>query len=203
MHVLRSTYLPTYTSLVRPPYTSDPFPVSSASPSYTPRVTIGRSTTSSTPPLTPSSSSIDIATATHSVQRETQVLDNFIALKVREDVWADDSELHLERDESIKDLFDFMQPRSRLEDLVRHYGVREGVVCVDAPPKSRRGSTPLQFSALSITFSPRSVGLVLMSQGRKRTIVQMARTREEKLEYAAKRLVRELGVWLAGSSSRR
>lgn len=44
---------------------------------------------------------------------------------------------------------------------------------------------------------------MLMSQGRKRTIVQVARTREEKLEYAAKRLVRELGVWLAGSSSRR
>lgn len=62
------------------------------------------------------------------MQRETRVLDLYIALKVREDVWADESELHLEREESFKDLFDLMQPRARLEDLVRAYGRRDGVV---------------------------------------------------------------------------
>jgi len=103
-----------------------------------------------------------------------------------------------------------------MEDLVRHYGMREGVVSIGsgsgsstptlrgssmsvAAGKRRAGAAPLPFEMLSIAFSPRTVGLVLNSAGRKRTIVTVARTREEKLEYAAKRLVRELGVWLAGS----
>jgi hypothetical protein len=207
MHVLRSTYLPAYDFLIRPPYTSDPFPQSASTPVYT-------SSSTSTSPTE--------SNTLQSLQRETQVLDLFIALKVREDVWMDDSELHLERDESFKDLFDLMQPRSRMEDLVRHYGVREGVVSVGSGTCSTSSSPttpgfstastsakgrkpdvppPLPFSALSVSFSPRTVGLLLTSTGRKRTIVQVARTREEKLEYAAKRLVRELQVWLRGSSS--
>jgi hypothetical protein len=115
----------------------------------------------------------------------------------------DDSELHLEREESFKDLFDLMQPRSRLEDLVRFYGVREGVVCLaQTQTQTQAGRKPIPFSSLSISFSPRTIGLVLSPNpgggGRKRTIVQVARSsREEKLEYAAKRLVKELGVWLA------
>ncbi|KAF7361370.1 hypothetical protein MSAN_01169800 [Mycena sanguinolenta] len=78
------------------------------------------------------------------IQRETATLDLFIAVKVREDVWADDSELHLERDESFKDLFDLAQPRARLEDLIRVYGLREGVVSIDsltAPAYSGSGNT--------------------------------------------------------------
>lgn len=206
MHVLRSTYLPAYDSLIRKPYTSDPFPLSSPtiSPSY------------------PTPSPIQ------TIQRETTVLDLFIALKVREDVWMDDSELHLERDESFKDLFDLSQPRSRVEDLVRYYGQREGVVTVASEPytyaqdassstptpasPSTRNSTkstrpspshapqpiPIPFSSLSISFSSRKVGLVLSTpgQGRKRTIVEVPRTRDEKLEVAAKRVVRELRGWL-------
>lgn len=212
MHVLRSTYLPAYDSLIRKPYTSDPFPLLSPT---------------STSPTTPSPSTSPIQT----IQRETSVLDLFIALKVREDVWMDDSELHLEREESFKDLFDLSQPRSRVEDLVRYYGMREGVVCINAggagaggipsPTGSVFGSTngngssksiskstrpppspaPIPFSALSISFSSRKVGLVLSSEGqgrKKRTIVEVARTRDEKLEVAAKRLVRELRGWLLG-----
>ncbi|KAG8215477.1 hypothetical protein J3R82DRAFT_9108 [Butyriboletus roseoflavus] len=98
---------PAYESLIRVPYTSDPFPLST-------------STSSSVGPV-------------ETMQRETQVLDLFIALKVREDVMMDDTELHLEREESFKDLFDLMQPRSRLEDLVRYYGLREGVVHTNPP----------------------------------------------------------------------
>ncbi|KAF7328907.1 hypothetical protein MVEN_02520400 [Mycena venus] len=117
MHVLRSTYLPAYDSLIRSPYSSDPFPL----------------------PTGPQSAFVPVNPANlrlGTIQRETATLDLFIALKVREDVWADDSELHLERDESFKDLFDLAQPRSRLEDLVRVYGLREGVVGIDslAPP---------------------------------------------------------------------
>ncbi|KAH9925642.1 uncharacterized protein BXZ73DRAFT_91072 [Epithele typhae] len=83
------------------------------------------------------------ASATTPAQRETRVLDLFIALKVREDVWTDESELHLEREESFKDLFDLMQPRARLEDLVRLYGVRDGAVAVPLPS----GATPVATSS--------------------------------------------------------
>ncbi|KAH7912070.1 hypothetical protein BJ138DRAFT_1149253 [Hygrophoropsis aurantiaca] len=186
MHVLRSTYLPAYDTLIHPPYTSDPFPLSPSSPSYS----FSTSPTSSAAP-----SPID------TIQRETQVLDMFIALKVREDVMMDDSELHLEREESFKDLFDLMQPRARMEDLVRYYGLRENVVCVGPPPSVAKGKlpagpAPVSFGLLSVSFTPRRVGLVLTSTQRKRTIVEVARTREEKLEVAAKKLVRQLAVWL-------
>lgn len=196
MHVLRSTYLPAYEFLIRTPYTSDPFPLSSP--------------TSSPPGLV------------ETTQRETQVLDLFIALKVREDVMMDDTEFHLEREEAFKDLFDLMQPRSRLEDLVRYYGLREGVVHT-APPgissspsasmsqlrntigssSSSNGRTsatrpaPLPFSMLSVSFSPRKVGLVLTTTSRKRTILEIARTKDEKLEVTAKQLVKQLKIWLS------
>ena len=194
-HILRSTYLSAYNSMIRPPYSSDPFPFSS-------------------------SASDSTVSEVDALQRETKVLDLFIALKVHEDVMLDDSSLHLEREDSFKDLFDLMQPRSRLEDLVREYGVREGVVHTNptgvntlrpssplnmnigragSPSTAKRplGPMPVSFSALSISFSPRRVGLVLTASGRKRTIVDVARTRDEKLEITAKKLVRQLKTWLS------
>ena len=127
MHVLRSIYLPSYQSLIRPPYSSDPFPLSvPTSPGGTsPLPSYGSS--SCTPlPLNGWSSASPIK----SLQRETGVLDRYIALKVRQDVFADDTELHMEPEEAFRDLFDVAQPRARLEDLVRIYGVREGVITV-------------------------------------------------------------------------
>ncbi|KAJ6491566.1 hypothetical protein DFH09DRAFT_369645 [Mycena vulgaris] len=215
MHVLRSTYLPAYDSLIRAPYSSDPFPLPPSPQS----------------PFAPVSPT-DLRLGT--IQRETATLDLFIALKVREDVWADDSELHLERDESFKDLFDLAQPRSRLEDLVRVYGLREGVVSAGALPPSYGSSgnasptsatssvfrtapspvrashakqpvrslkpAPIPFSALSVSFSPRRVGLQMGTAGKsKRTIVDTERARDERLEITAKRLVRQLAVWLDGT----
>jgi len=85
MHTLRSVYLASYAQLVKLPYTSNPFPA-----------------------IVPSDS---ISPVLFSGNRETRVLDLYIALKVREDVWMDETELHLERDESFKDLFDLMQVR--------------------------------------------------------------------------------------------
>ncbi|KAJ8480816.1 hypothetical protein ONZ51_g6403 [Trametes cubensis] len=227
MHVLRSTYLPAYSALVRPPYTSDPFPLSLPDSPYVP--------TSSSSPRSGTASLLPL----QSVQRETHVLDLFIALKVREDVWADESELHLEREESFKDLFDLMQPRARLEDLVRTYGAREGVVSTSSgssyassptasmpllsPPcpnakkgmngygaqmsssprwangASRAASSRIPFSALSVSFSPRAVGLVLTTRERKKTIVQVPRMREETLEVSARKLVGELRAWVASN----
>jgi hypothetical protein len=167
MHVLRSTYLPAYTSFIRPPYSSDPFPHA-----------------------TTDASSYSI---THQ-SRETKVLDLFISLKVREDVYMDDSELHLEREESFKDLFDLMQPKSRIEDLVRTYGLREGIISL--PDQQRlplcKSKRPISFASLSVSFGSRKVGLILSGKGTKRTVVEVGRTRDEKLEVSAKRLVKEL-----------
>ncbi len=225
MHVLRSTYLSLFSSLIRSPYTSDPFPHAAPGASY---------------PY-PSSSSVATPSPPGDAQREMRVLDLFIVLKVREDVWVDDSELHLEHEESFKDLFDLLQPRSRLEDLVHFYGTRDGAVAVplssgltlvpspssssfgsiakskytfSVPPEyaggpgpssgsSRSGGrtrvTPLPFAALTASFSPRAVGLVLTTKERKRKIVEIPRARDETLEVSAKKLVRELKGWLAAN----
>lgn len=204
--------------MIHLPYTSDPFPFTSPSPST----------------YSLSSSASQLTSPVNSVQRETAVLDQFISIKVREDVWVDDSELHLEREELFKDLFDLMQPRARLEDLVRAYALDAGVVSVSssanavvatycgAPsssssspnitlsrvppysstssPASRKAAKPITrkvpFSSLSCSFSPRSAGIIYSSKNGKRTIVEVARSREEKLEVAAKRLVRELVTWV-------
>lgn len=135
------------------------------------------------------------------LQRETSVFDLFIAVKVREDVWADESEFHLEREETFKDLFDLNQPRARLEDLVRGYGVKEGIVKLGTSASRRRQAIP--FASLSVSFSPRSVGLLLVNGPRtKRTIVQVVReSRNERLEVTARRLVRELKEWVKEGGS--
>lgn len=152
MHVLRSTYLPSYNSLIRPPYTSDPFQLTQA-PSPDACTPLNRS-------------------------RETAVLDLFIALKVRDDVWADETELHLGQPEAFRDLFDLMQPRARLEDLL----------CAQLTPAR------VDLTAYSVTFAPRRVGVVGPSR---RTIVEVERTKDESLEVAAKRLARKLKEYFA------
>lgn len=172
MHVLRSTYLPAYNSLIRRPYSSDPFPHDLPS-TYEP----------TTSPL-----------ALQHIHRETKVLDMFIALKVRQDVYMDDTEFHLENTESFRDLFDFSQPKSRLEDLIRRYGVKEGAISVSEQVETPQEivasrPAPVPFSALSVTFSIRRVGLVLTTRTGKRTIYEENRTRDERLESTAKLLV--------------
>lgn len=140
MNVLRSVYLPSYRELVRSGYSSDPFPLSvhsknptsitlSAHPSS---VGSGSGNNAGLPPTPTSSGSNtgfghptrsgslppppawDEEVPLQSLQRETAVLDLFIAAKVREDVWLDETELHLEREETFKDLFDLNQVRLRL-----------------------------------------------------------------------------------------
>lgn len=182
MHILRSSYLPAYSELVKYPYTSDPFPLAATTPTDASSLTNN--------PVLPS------------LQRETAVLDLFIALKVREDVWADDSELHLERDESFRDLFDLLQPRARMEDLLRVYGERSGFISLKLDGtgghSSRKGM--MDFAALAVSFNSRRVGIIVTAQGRKRTVVDTERTRDEPLETAAQRLVINLGDWLRTST---
>ncbi|KAJ3728807.1 hypothetical protein C8R42DRAFT_276578 [Lentinula raphanica] len=111
MHILRSTYLPAYDSLIRSPYTSDPF---------------------SSSVLTTSSSS-----DAEPVHRELATLDLFIALLAHEDLLLDATSLHLPREEAYKDLFDMIQPRSRLEDLILEEGVKAGLVYTGPTPPAQ------------------------------------------------------------------
>ncbi|KAK0210380.1 hypothetical protein DFS33DRAFT_1270432 [Desarmillaria ectypa] len=111
MHILRSTYLPAYDSLIRVPYTSDPFPSSSIPPA-------GKSSIFST-------------------HRELSTLDLFIALLAHEDLMLDSTSLHLPREEAYKDLFDMIQPKTRLEDLVIEEGIEAGVIQMGYKAKSR------------------------------------------------------------------
>ncbi|KIJ25366.1 hypothetical protein M422DRAFT_229848 [Sphaerobolus stellatus SS14] len=168
MHTLRSAYLSSYAQLIKQPYSSDPFPA-----------------------IAPSR---DLSPVLHPGHRETKVLDLYIAVKVREDVWLDESELHLEAEDCFKDLFDLMQPRSRTEDLIAQHGVDMGLITMS--PVGNKGSvTPIPFSLLTVTFSPRTLGLLMSSRTKKRTIVECHRERNERLEVSAKRLVKELKRW--------
>ncbi|KAL1680105.1 hypothetical protein EV122DRAFT_276525 [Schizophyllum commune] len=194
MHVLRSIYLPAYESLVRPPYTSDPFPLLISAPSY-------EESTSEKHGPPPTSQEALPTPFPDTLPRETRVFDLFIALKVREDAWADATSLHLEREEAYKDIFSVLQPRARLEDLVCKYGVRDGVVSYSGTSRAgtpTRGIRPIPFRLLSATFSPWRVGLVLTLSSRRKTIVEVQRSsRDESLEKAAKLLVCELREWAA------
>lgn len=101
-----------------------------------------------------------------------------------------------------------MQPRARLEDIVRLYGRRERVISVppnldpSPPVPGNKGklaepvSAAIPFSALSVSFSSRRVGLILASSGTRRTIVEVQRERTDALETSARRLVRGLKAWL-------
>ena len=149
MHILRSTYLRAYQALLKLPYSSDPFPITSGPPAY--------ETNGS--PTTPyhSHNSITEESPLQTMQRETVILDRFITLKVREDVFSDDSCLHLEGDDKFRDLFTLAQPQARLEDLIRAYGVREGVVSIPGmaptPTRTRIYTSSLNSSSQS-SFQP-------------------------------------------------
>ncbi|PBK94413.1 hypothetical protein ARMGADRAFT_1099176, partial [Armillaria gallica] len=106
MHMLRSMYLPAYNCLVRLPYSLDPFPTSSPS-----------ETQSSTSPC---------SNFTH--YHELVTLDRFISLLAHKDCLLDTLDLYLPREEACKDLFDLLQPKSHLEDLIAEQGSRLGVV---------------------------------------------------------------------------
>ncbi|KAG6915281.1 hypothetical protein DXG01_012389 [Tephrocybe rancida] len=106
------------------------FPSSSSSPSQ--RAQARLSTDASSP----------LGSPTQYDSKRDGGTDKFIALKLREAVWADASELRLERGEAFMDLFDQAQPRARLGDIVRYLGVRDWIICVGAPPEPSSSSAP-------------------------------------------------------------
>ncbi|KAJ3997216.1 hypothetical protein F5050DRAFT_1569826 [Lentinula boryana] len=223
MHILRSTYLPSYDSLIRPPYSSDPFPSSSYStPAYRPSSSRRNSPYGSSSSLFPQ-------------HRELRTLDLFISVLAHEELLYDTSDLYLSRHEAYKDIFDLRQPRSRMEDLVAEEGAKAGLITIgdedsvpgtpttpqtpsepigkeNSPYSMSSGSnnnslaelSPVPFKSLTVSFSTRKVGLVTYgalgvsynSRGRKRTIVEVQRDKDEALEVSARRLVRGLREWM-------
>ncbi|CAE6518703.1 unnamed protein product [Rhizoctonia solani] len=194
MHLLRSTYLPLYIELVKPPYTTDPFPFDAPSASHY----VPTPTATPTSPLTTITNTFSV-TSLQSIQRETAILDRFLVLKICDDVRSDETELHLGSDDAFADIFDLMQPRSRVEDLVRIVGIQTGVIADTTEPayslvSARQArSKKLVFETLSVNFSPRKLSLVQTDRNkRKHTLVEIQRTKSETLEVSAKRLIRAL-----------
>ena len=147
MHILRSTYLRAYQALLKPPYSSDPYPVLSGPPAYDMHPSLYNP---------PQYQSIPEESPLQTIQRETLVLDRFITLKVREDVFSDDSSLHLEGDDKFRDLFTLAQPQARLEDLVRIRGLREGVVSVPGVPPPNAGGRTARIYSSSLSSASQS-----------------------------------------------
>jgi len=98
------------------------------------------------------------------------VLDLFLLVQLREEVFSDESSLHLDREDSLRDLFGFMQPRARLEDLMRDFGCNAGLVYTLSSTHPREGSsqdnnpssspsTSRHPSALSPAHSPSAASL--------------------------------------------
>ncbi|KAF8955797.1 hypothetical protein BDZ97DRAFT_1672928, partial [Flammula alnicola] len=201
VHAVRSTYLPVYQATIRSGYSSDPFPVGLTPTFHLPQI--------STAPCRPMSlrhlhrhrtpKPIPPTPPLLTPHCEIPVLDRFILLKVCQDVFTDESELHMDREDAFQDLFDVARPLARLEDLVRIYGVREGIVSTQPSSLSigrlqQQNLNPLPFPSLSISFSPRRIGLVLNGG---RTIAEIARVPRKKV--LAWGLVRELKVVLGPS----
>ncbi|QRW00446.1 protein-binding protein [Ceratobasidium sp. AG-Ba] len=181
MHLLRSTYLPLYMELVKPPYTSDPFPLNAPSSlQYIPTPT-----TQSSDPLGTTTTTFFVSSL-QSVQRETAVLDRFLVLKICDDVRTDETELHLGSEDTYYDLFELMQPRSRVEDLLRTFGIQTGVIAAEDEPRRASRSKKLVFDSLSLSLVQTD------HNRRKHTLVEIQRTKTESLEVSAKRLIRAL-----------
>ncbi|KAF7324296.1 COesterase domain-containing protein [Mycena venus] len=257
MNVLRSIYLPLYDSLIRPPYTSDPFPFTSHISPPQSKLPTSQSSQSRHPSLS-------------SLQRETPILDLFIALKVprgrlgrrlRPPSLARAARLHGpllpdaatcaprglgariwgERGRGVHRAPARADTRGEARRRASSYAPAASYAALTqrlaassrssssgssfwrtlggkgkaraSPPSTPLPSQkvtihPLPFSALSISFSSRRVGLVLTSgggssmggtirgAGSKRTIIEVPRMRDEALEVAARRLVWELKDWL-------
>lgn len=74
---------------------------------------------------------------------------------------------------------------------MRDYGVQAGVITTAPVPAPT--SRALSFARLAVSFSTRTVGLVSTeSGGRRRTLVQVPRDRDERLESSARKIVSEL-----------
>lgn len=187
MHLLRSRYLDSYERLVRPPYTSDPYPITSlplhtsasstGSSDAPPAYTASHASSSSPAGPLPTQGSTPSSSAT---RREAHTLDLYIAAALKRELEDAESDMMI-ADTSMQDIFTILQPQSRLEDLVMEYGVRAKVLQREAfrepvdtkDAKAGRDEDPsvqqgrddsrnlVRPSSIQCSFSPRKAALRL------------------------------------------
>nr|KIR47611.1 hypothetical protein I312_03379 [Cryptococcus bacillisporus CA1280] len=134
----RAHYLPFYLALVKPLYSSDPFPFESSSLS-SPSLSIDPS---------------DLGNIYAMRGRETAVLDKFVATRVGEELRRVESELS-EGSEAERDIFGRLQPCARSEDLLSTLPqtLITPITLLPSPPPPAR-ALPLPQSLLSINLTP-------------------------------------------------
>ncbi|KAF8208362.1 hypothetical protein K438DRAFT_2013118 [Mycena galopus ATCC 62051] len=217
-----SIYLPLYDSLIRPLYTSDLFPFAhshaSSLPSYAQKSPSPSQTEITS--LQRKMDILDLFIALKDHVREYGVAESVLAVDLRANGEREGpTSVVLRSAASYAVLTQRIAARtssssSSGSSFWRSLGGK-GKARAPAPPtpvpSQKVTIHPLPFSAISASFSSRRVGLVLMSSGggggsgwlspggssgSKRTIVEVARTRDEALEVAARRLMWELRDWL-------
>jgi hypothetical protein len=171
MRVLHAYYLLSYKSSVRPPYTTDPLPVSQPQPmpSY-PQTLL-------TPPSSPLPGSL------LQLKRETSVLDAYCALRALDDFRRIETTFHPDFTDAYADIFAHSQPRARLMDIVlSRPGVGDMARVYGLDPQR-----------LSIVLVPKHARLVLaVKGGERRTVAEEIIERGQTLESVASALVRRL-----------
>ena len=148
--------------------------------------------------------------------RETAVLDLYIATSALEQLRGSESTLLLPEGEDeagrpVQDIFDFLQPRARVEDLVMKYGMVDKILYSDElstepdRPAAMEGGGTIKATDISVHLSPREAKLFLpflSSNGSSadsrqvrtvtRSVVELSRVDKERLEVTADNLVRAL-----------
>lgn len=133
--------------------------------------------------------------------RELAVLDLFVAACAHEASRAHESELHLLLSASTsaeRDVYELLQPRARVEDLVIRYGAEDAVIEVrGADEKPQRDGEAIVLAAdLSVVLTGKTAKLLLPfpSLSEKgvcvpKTVVEVGRRDGDSLEVAANALV--------------
>lgn len=173
MSLLRTHYLPAYIRQVCPPFTTDPWPASSSSSSFSPK---------------------------YASCRETRVLDLYVAAETKRDSEHFESEL-LEQP-GMGNLFDLHQPRARLEDLIAQRGTMSGHL-VERVTQTGESRVRAQDVSINFGLRKAELRLPMATssnttggdRGRplpRRTLLEVERTRTASLEETADALLHEL-----------
>lgn len=182
--LLRRAVLPTWRSKLRPGYTSD---VTSTSSSSSSDFNLERTTNV-------------LASRT----REQAVLDLFVSACALRALHSSESSLLVSAQSSAStDVFDFLQPRARVEDLVMQWGIDDGVLysasAREMDGRGTRGGGTIQSEDVAVQLSSKVAKVLLPMQSSNergrvvpRVVLEVAKESDETLEVTAERIVRAL-----------
>lgn len=135
--------------------------------------------------------------------REVEVLDLFISACINEAVKALESELFLLPSASTsaeRDIFDLLQPKARVEDLIIAYGVQDGIIRSDWRENEMGDSAQVVAGDLAVPLSASTAKLMLpfpSSSSRKgavvmKSVLEVRRRPDETLEKTAESVLDQL-----------